>query len=46
MTRFFDLKLYIEGLKKLTNSVFSYPYAYETAEEAFTDALKRLRELI
>ncbi|MBE6650017.1 MAG: sugar phosphate isomerase/epimerase [Ruminococcaceae bacterium] len=35
-----------EGLKKLTNSVFSYPYAYETAEEAFLDALKRLREMI
>lgn len=35
-----------EGLKKLTNSVFSYPYAYETAEEAFVDALKRLRSLL
>lgn len=35
-----------EGLKKLTNSVFSYPYAYETAEGAFVDALKRLRSLI
>lgn len=35
-----------DGLKKLTDSVFSYPYAYETAEGAFLDALKRLRELI
>lgn len=35
-----------EGLKKLTDSVFSYPYAYETAEGAFIDALNRLRALI
>lgn len=35
-----------EGLKKLTNSVFSYPYAYETAEGAFVDALERLRKLL
>lgn len=34
------------GLKKLTNSVFSYPYAYETVEEAFLDALAKLRALI
>ncbi len=35
-----------EGLKKLTDSVFSYPYPYETAECAFIDALNRLRNLI
>lgn len=35
-----------EGLKKLTNSAFSYPYAYETVEGAFVDALERLRSLI
>lgn len=35
-----------EGLKKLTNSIFSYPYPYETQEAAFVDALERLRRLI
>lgn len=34
------------GLKNLTSSEFSYPYAYETEQDAFLDALKRLRELI
>ena len=35
-----------EGLKKLTSSEFSYPYAYDTAENAFLDALAKLRALI
>lgn len=34
------------GLKNLTSSEFSYPYPYETEQEAFLDALGKLRGLI
>ncbi len=51
----FDKTLYVtlephlltfDGLKALTDKTFSYPYPFKTSEEAFVDALGRLRKII
>lgn len=34
------------GLKDLTNATFEYPYTYDTPQDAFTDAVVKMREIL
>ncbi|MBQ7921988.1 MAG: sugar phosphate isomerase/epimerase [Clostridia bacterium] len=34
------------GLKNLTDSTFAYPYTYDTPQDAFTDAVVKMREIL
>ena len=38
--------LQFTGLKNLTDSTFKYPYTYDTPQDAFGDAVMKLREIL